>query len=164
VCPGPVVARVWGSRTRPLLLTWPLRGSLVFVDEATEDGPTLDSRLGKVRDRVIGPGRAELAAAVRAPPVVMGLVVGQDRPEMPLAEDEPPAGELSQVRDRIGPRYLSPDIPESILALAGPGWAKLPIARCRPAVLRWPPRTQLNWPGAAVPWSPCPVPKLAHRR
>ena len=31
--------RVWGSRTRPPALTWGLCGSLVFVDEAAEDGP-----------------------------------------------------------------------------------------------------------------------------
>jgi hypothetical protein len=37
-----------------------LGGSLIFVDEAAEDRPTLDPRLGKVRDRVIGPGRSEL--------------------------------------------------------------------------------------------------------
>jgi len=43
--------------------------SLVLVDKAAKDGPALDPLLGEVRDRVAGPGRAELAAAVRAPPV-----------------------------------------------------------------------------------------------
>jgi hypothetical protein len=43
---------------------------------------------------VIGPGRAELAAAVRSAPVVMALVLGQDRPQVPFAEDEHPVGEL----------------------------------------------------------------------
>jgi hypothetical protein len=37
-----------------------------------------DSLLGKVRDRVIWPGRAELATAVGSPTVVVGLVLGQD--------------------------------------------------------------------------------------
>jgi hypothetical protein len=50
--------------------------------------------MGKVRDRVIGPGRTELATAMRSPPVVMALVLGQDRPEMPFAEDEHPVGDL----------------------------------------------------------------------
>ena len=45
---------------------WPgfLCGSLVFVEEAAEGGPTQDSLLGKVRDKVVRPGRAELAAAM----------------------------------------------------------------------------------------------------
>jgi hypothetical protein len=43
---------------------------------------------------VVGPGRVELPAAMGSPPVVMGLVLGQDRPQMPLAEDEHPVGEL----------------------------------------------------------------------
>jgi hypothetical protein len=30
-----------------------------------------------------------------APPVVMGLVLGQDRPQVPFAEDEHPVGDLS---------------------------------------------------------------------
>jgi hypothetical protein len=32
-------------------------------------------------------GAAELAAAMGAPPVVVGRVLGQDGPQMPLAED-----------------------------------------------------------------------------
>jgi len=56
-----------------------LCGALVLVYEAAEDRPALDSLLGEVSDRVIGLGRAEVAAAVGAPPVVMGLVLGQDR-------------------------------------------------------------------------------------
>jgi hypothetical protein len=47
------------------------------------------SLLGKVRGRVIGPGRAELAAAVRSPPVVMSLALGQNGPEMCLQELPP---------------------------------------------------------------------------
>ena len=42
----------------------------------------------------VGPGRAELAAAMGPPPVVMALVLGQDRPQMPFAEDEHLVGDL----------------------------------------------------------------------
>jgi len=69
-------------------------GSLVFVDEAAEDVPALDLLLGEVGDGVVGPGRAELAAAMGSPPVVVGLVPGQDRPQVPLAEDQHPVGDL----------------------------------------------------------------------
>jgi hypothetical protein len=37
---------------------------LVFVDEAAEDGPALDPFMGEAGDRVVGPGRAELKAAI----------------------------------------------------------------------------------------------------
>jgi len=43
------------------------------VDEAAEDGPTLDAFQRQVRDGVIWPGRVELAAAMGSPSVVMGL-------------------------------------------------------------------------------------------
>jgi len=43
--------------------------------------------LGEVGDWVVGPGRAELAAAMGASSVVMGLVFGKDQPQMPLAKD-----------------------------------------------------------------------------
>jgi hypothetical protein len=59
-----------------------------------EDGAALDLLAGQVCDGVVGPGRAELAAAMRSPPVVMGFILGQDRPQMPLAEDEHPVGDL----------------------------------------------------------------------
>src|SRR6266496_6240279 len=67
---------------------WPglLCGLLVLADEAAEDGPALDLLLGEVGDRVVGTGRAELTAAMRAAPVVVGLILSQDRPQMPLAE------------------------------------------------------------------------------
>src|SRR5712691_7588512 len=42
----------------------------------------------------MGPGWLELAAAVRPLPVVVGLVFGQDRPQVPFAEDEHPVGDL----------------------------------------------------------------------
>jgi hypothetical protein len=67
-------------------------GSLVFADEAAKDGPTLDSLLGEVGGRMVGPGWVELAAAMGTTPVVMGLVLGQDGPQMPLAEDQHPVG------------------------------------------------------------------------
>jgi len=35
-----------------------------------------------------------MAAAMGSPSVVMDLVLGQDRPQMPFAEDEHPVGEL----------------------------------------------------------------------
>ena len=71
-----------------------LCGPLVLVDETAENGSPLDPLPGEVGDGVVGPGRAELAAAMGSPPVVMGLVFGQDRPQMPLAEDEHPVSDL----------------------------------------------------------------------
>jgi hypothetical protein len=53
-------------------------GSFVFVDEAAEDGPALDPFLSEVCDAVAGPGRAELAAAVRSSSVGVPGVLGQD--------------------------------------------------------------------------------------
>ncbi len=46
------------------------------------------------RRQVVGPRRPELAAAVRPPSVVVGLVLGQDRTQMPLAEDQYPVSDL----------------------------------------------------------------------
>ena len=71
-----------------------LCGPLVFVDEAAEDGLAFNPFLGEVGDRVVRLGRAELAAAMGASSVVVGLVLGQDRPQMPLAEDQHPVGDL----------------------------------------------------------------------
>ena len=103
---------LWGSRTRLLVLTWDLGDSLVLADEAAEDGPTLDPRLGEVGDRVVGPGRPELAAAMGTAPVVVSLVLGQDGPQMPLAEDQHPVGDLRPGREhepfRIGIRARAP--------------------------------------------------------
>ena len=53
--------------------------SYSLTDEAAEDEPALDPPVGEVSGRMVGPGGAELAAAVRAPSVVVGLVLGQDR-------------------------------------------------------------------------------------
>src|ERR1019366_8463149 len=41
-----------------------------------------------------GPGRAKFTAAVGASSVVVGLVPGQDRPQMSFAEDQHPVGHL----------------------------------------------------------------------
>ena len=53
-----------------------LRGPLILVEEAAEDGSALDPDLGEVSGRVIGYGRVELAAAIRSPAVVVGFVLG----------------------------------------------------------------------------------------
>jgi hypothetical protein len=55
-CAAGVGAGPGGSRTRPLVLTWALSGSLVFANEAAKDRPTLDSLLGKVGGWVVWPG------------------------------------------------------------------------------------------------------------
>ncbi len=57
---GKASASVWGFSTRSLVLIGALCGSLVFTDEAAEDGSALDLLRGEVGDRVGGPGRAEL--------------------------------------------------------------------------------------------------------
>ena len=43
---------------------------------------------------MIGPGWAELATAMGPSSVVVGLVLGQNRPQMPLTEDHHPVGDL----------------------------------------------------------------------
>ena len=54
----------------------------------------LDPPLGEVGGWVVGPRWAELAAAMRAPSVVMGFVLGQDHSEMPFTEGQHPVGDL----------------------------------------------------------------------
>jgi hypothetical protein len=44
---------------------------------------------------VVGPGWAELAAAVGSSSVVVGLVPGKDAAQVAFAEDEHPIGDLS---------------------------------------------------------------------
>jgi len=56
---GEAPACVWGFGTRSLVLIWALCGSLVFADEAAEDGSALYLLRGEADDRVGGPGRAE---------------------------------------------------------------------------------------------------------
>ena len=51
-------------------------------------------RSWEVNDGVVGPGRPELSAAMGAPPVVVGRIVGQDQPQMPFAEDQHPVGDF----------------------------------------------------------------------
>ena len=59
---------------------------------------------------MIGLGRAELAAAMGSPSVVMALVLSQDRPQVPFAEDQHPVGDLrpggedEPFRMSVGPR------------------------------------------------------------
>jgi hypothetical protein len=54
----------------------------------------------------------ETSAAMRSPPVVMGLVLGQDRPQMPFTEDQHPVGDLGPGGEhepfRIGVRSRAP--------------------------------------------------------
>ncbi len=93
----------------PLVLSWALGDPLVFVDEAAKDGPASDPLLGQVDHRVIGPGWTKLTAAMRASSVVVGLVPGQDRPQMSFAGDQHPVddlgpgGEHEPLRKSIGP-------------------------------------------------------------
>ncbi len=61
-----------------------------WTRKAAENGAALDLLLGEAGGRVAGPGRAELAAAMGSPSVVVGLVLGQDQPQMPLPDDQHP--------------------------------------------------------------------------
>ena len=83
-----------GFQNSAAVLTWDLGGPLIFADEAAEDRPALYPRLGEVGGRVVGPGRVELAAAMGPSSVVVGHILGQDRPQMSLAEDQHPVGDL----------------------------------------------------------------------
>ncbi len=64
---------------------------------------------GEAGDGVVGPGRAGLAAAMGAWSVVVGHILGQDRPQMPLADGEHrvgdlgPGGEHERFRVSAGP-------------------------------------------------------------
>ena len=69
---GPCRVPELGYQTCPGLL----RGPLVFVDEPAEDGSALDPLLAEVGDGVVRLGRAELAAPMGAPSVVVRLVLG----------------------------------------------------------------------------------------
>ena len=78
----------------PLPLTWVLGNPLVFAEEAAEHGPALDPLKGEVGHWVVGPGRAELTAAMGSSSVVVRLALGQDRPQMSFTEDQHPVGDL----------------------------------------------------------------------
>jgi hypothetical protein len=67
---------LWGARTMPIVVTWSLGGPLVFVEEAAEDGPALDSFLGEIGYGVVGPWWLELEGAVRSSPVVVPRIFG----------------------------------------------------------------------------------------
>ena len=43
---------------------------------------------------MVGPGRAELAAAMGPSSVVVPGILGQDRPQVPFAEDQHPVGDF----------------------------------------------------------------------
>jgi hypothetical protein len=84
-----------GFKTLPPILTWAFYAARSYSLVRLPGTALRFIRLpGKVRGRVAGPGRAELAAAMRALSVVMALVLGQDRPQMPFAEDQHPVGHL----------------------------------------------------------------------
>jgi hypothetical protein len=51
-------------------------------------------RSQEVGSGVVGSRRVQLAAAVGSVSVVVGLVLGRDYPQVPLAEDEHPVGDL----------------------------------------------------------------------
>ena len=89
-----MIQSLWGPRTRPLVLTWAFMRPLVFAEEAAEDSPALDPLLGEVSSGVVGPGRAESAAAVWPSSVVVPGVLGENRPQVPFAEDQYPVGDL----------------------------------------------------------------------
>ncbi len=94
---------------------------------------------------MVGPRRAELAAAMGTTSVVMGLVLGQDRPQMTLAEDQHPVGDLRPGREhepfRIGIRARAPgrdfhglDADASQERVEGPGELPGPIPEQEPEV------------------------------
>jgi hypothetical protein len=68
---------LWGSRTRPLWLTWAFCAARSYsLRRPPRTGRRLARTWGEVSDRVIGYGRVELAAAMRSSAVVVGLVLG----------------------------------------------------------------------------------------
>ena len=64
------------------------------MDEAAEDSPALDPPLGEVSGGAVGLRRAESAAAVWPSSVVVPGVPGENRPQVPFAEDQHPVGEF----------------------------------------------------------------------
>ncbi len=84
---------VWGAiRTSGAIAT--VLGACIMLYPA--------SRVLTFGGRVVGPGRAELAAAIVA------LVLRQDQLQMPLAEDQHPVGDLSRAGCAAGssrPQY-----------------------------------------------------------
>ena len=78
----------WRARTVPLALTWALGHLLVFAYEAAEDTSALDPFPGETGHGVVGPGRAELAAAVGSLSVVGPGVLGHHGAQVSFAEDQ----------------------------------------------------------------------------
>jgi SPFH domain / Band 7 family len=54
--PTPAIVTLWGAGTRPPVLTWFLGGWFVLVDQAPENGSTLDPFRGDVGDWVVRRG------------------------------------------------------------------------------------------------------------
>jgi len=108
---------------------WLLRGSVVFVEEAAEDGSALDPLLGKVGGEVAGPGRAEFAAAVGPLSVVVPGIPGEDRPQVPFTKDQHPVGDLVPCGE---------DEPFGMGVRPGGSGAGSSLLRCR----RWPGQRQ----------------------
>ena len=92
---GVVGADLWGSRTPLRVLIW---GFYAARSYSLMRPPRTGRRLIRFRERSAtgwsGRGRLELAAAMGAPSVVVGLILGQDQQQMPLAEDQHPVGNL----------------------------------------------------------------------
>ena len=81
----------------------------------------LDLLLGEVGGRVVGPGRAELAAAMGSPSVVVALVLGQDRLQMPLA-----AGYTAAVWSAASVQSVfAPGVPAKGTRSAGPATVRV---------------------------------------
>jgi hypothetical protein len=88
--PGACEVPELGHETRPGFL----RSWFVFVVEAAENGPALDLLLGEAGDGVVGPGWAELAAAMGSSPVAVGPVTRLGPAAGVFAEDQHPVGHL----------------------------------------------------------------------
>jgi hypothetical protein len=90
----------------------PLGSPLVFVEEAAENGPTLDSFPGEIGYGVVGPGWLELERAVWSSPVVMPGIFGHHAAKVSFAEEQYPAGYLRPGGEhepfRIGVRARTP--------------------------------------------------------
>ena len=79
---------------------------------------------------MIGSRWAELAAAMRAPSVVMGLILSQDRPQVPFAEDQHPVGDLGPGGEHESFRIsVRPRTPQRDLHRFDPGASQHRIER-----------------------------------
>ena len=67
---------------------------LVCAGEAAKDGPAPDLLRGQAGHGVVGPGRAESAAAVGPSCVVVPGVLCENRPQVPFAEDQHPISDF----------------------------------------------------------------------